>query len=94
MREIRTTEDVFWSVNTNSYVLAKPRGGAETFDLNGEKVLLLSINGAGEVRWPVWPYNLEGALKNEKESWWRETYDGAEQLAAARHFGLIPQKGE
>lgn len=104
LREIRTTKDVYWSVNTNSYVLVDAtspwasRNQSEDwheryhFKVDGKWAMLVSINGAGELRWDVLKDTLESHLKHEKEPWWRETYEGAEALAAARHFGLIPKK--
>lgn len=105
LREVRTTPDVFWSSRTNSYVLVAVPNPFSTvkmveawyrdnFFLVGDRpAALVSVNGGGEVRWDVTRYMLNNALRNEErlkgEDWWAKS-DPAEQLAAARHFGLIP----
>lgn len=94
-----TTPDIYWSARYNSYVLAEVRSDATPFEQrqainwNGRKVMLVSVNGAGEVRWTVDQGAIDCALRDEKEEWWeRVNGDGKEQLAAARHFGLAPKK--
>lgn len=60
--DTRTTKDVFWSDRCNSYVLVILQPGVSygattfTHPEYGQEVMLMSINGAGEVRWPVSDY--------------------------------------
>lgn len=81
LHEVRTTEDIYWSERSNSYVLAKPEGKADGWGSeqtwltpNGQKCWLLSINGGGEVRWSVLS---SGRIWDD------------EQRAAIKHFKLI-----
>ena len=90
-----TTQDVFWSKMKNSYVLV------ESFDIfgnfeapDGTGVRLLSVNGAGEVRWPVMVQDIVFALRAEKEGWLDEGSTIDEQLKAFRHFNLHLSSGE
>ena len=106
LHEVRTTPDVFWSKRCNSYVLvvvpnpfSKVKMVESWYQDNFFRVgdcsaALVSVNGEGEVRWDVTRYMLESALRNEEKlgarDWWKDS-DPAEQLAAARHFGLIAE---
>lgn len=91
LTSMRTNEDVFWSKRGNSYVLVV--GPMESLHMpDGTPVQLLSVNGIGEVRWPVWLSRIEDALKYEKEGRLDPTWDSAEQLEAARHFGIVEAK--
>lgn len=107
LRNMDTTRDIFWSLRKNSYVLAEIKKDSmwanrpahdDTADRyfwrgpDGGHVQLLSINGAGEVRWDVTKDRIEADAQRENEPWWNDGLDGAEQLAAARHFGLIEPK--
>lgn len=81
LTEVRTTEKVFWSERSNSYVLAEPEGRADGWGSeqvwltpDGRKCWLLSINGIGEVRWSVLS---SGRIWDD------------EQKAAIKHFKLI-----
>jgi hypothetical protein len=92
LTSMRTTQDVYWSPRwegsggarggCNSYVLARKDDG----------VGLYSVNGIGEVRWEVFQQYLPMWVEQELTSWRRDSWrhsDAAEQLAAARHFGLV-----
>jgi hypothetical protein len=96
LREVRTTPDVWWSPSTNSYVLAEiplidqihvSRRDMLYWQVDGQWVELLSINGAGEVRWNVERARVEQAQAQEEEEWGKKG-DSYEFLCAARHFGL------
>ena len=95
LHSMTTTEDVFWSHRSNSYVLAeapvlerKEHVEQVLWTEEGKAVQLLSVNGIGEVRWPVWPYHLEAGQRAEKAGWIKPDHDIYEYLQAARHFGL------
>jgi hypothetical protein len=78
---------IFWSARSNSYVVAAdPRG---EYKVKGKPVSLFSINGIGEVRWPVFRQEVEHALKMEREGKLKPDWDAYEYLAAARHYGLV-----
>lgn len=75
---------VYWSPRGNSYVLVKAH-----LDLNhqqyfltpwGQPVTLVSINGIGELRWTVRPYEIIADLGGGGNS---------ESILAARHFSLL-----
>jgi len=94
LREVRTTPDVFWSRRSNSFVLAESTH-PESFEVAGKKCRLISVNGRGEVRWEIMPYQLASALRTEARCAEQGkldqflTYDDSETVAAARHFGLV-----
>jgi hypothetical protein len=105
LRDMRTTPDVYWSESYNSYVLAEVSEGntwanhpfgERYYWRRGEQLFqLVSINGAGEMRWDVPKERLDGEIKYEQDCLreGREMHgDGREFLAAARHFGLIPRR--
>lgn len=90
LHDMVSTPDVHWSARSNSYVLVSTdRGGFTLAD--GRKAALVSVNGAGEVRWDVQAWSLEHAVKSEGTGdagiWSRS--DSCEQLTAARHFGIV-----
>jgi hypothetical protein len=95
LHQVVTTPEVFWSPRSedgyggcNSYVVVhSPEHGA--FKLGDTRVALLSINGAGEVRWGVQSWEARYALEAEKEG--KLNVIGGttrEGLLAMRHFGL------
>lgn len=87
-----TTNDVFWSERCNSYVLAAAQPHERGAIKVGEAhATLVSVNGAGEVRWTVQQGQIDSALRLEADG--IRGGDAEEQLAAARHFGLIPAVG-
>lgn len=54
LREVRNTDQVFWSKHHNSYVIVPSDDFAGQWVLpDGQRVALLSIHGNGEVRWFV-----------------------------------------
>ena len=63
-------------------------GNAVKFTSNGEPVDLISINGMGEIRWPVWASHITDALTDEAENKLDPKSDGAMHLAAFRHLQL------
>lgn len=77
---------VYWSPRKptgggfNSYICLKSDRG--DWYLNGERVQLLSVNGMGEVRWPVW---VRDGLR------WPDESMGGE--GAVAYFGLKPVEG-
>lgn len=78
---------IFWSERSNSYVVAAdPRG---EYKVKGKPVSLFSINGIGEIRWPVFRQEVEHALRMESEGKLKPDWDAYEYLAAARHYGLV-----
>lgn len=100
LHDTQTTERVFWSPKwedkgrgtsggANSFVLVRSDRGE--FEVDGERVSLVCINGIGEVRWRVTANKLHADLGYEKLDWWRDMEYG-EELKAARHFGIIPQR--
>lgn len=108
LHDTNTTTDVFWSAHKNSYVLASitddnswksnPEAMERFYFQRGEEwFTLVSINGAGEVRWSVSKDRLEQAEEAEEENPEKcvdgapGAWDMAEYLAAARHFNLIPR---
>lgn len=77
--------DVAW-VRGNSFVLvASPKG---PFLHKGQRVDLVSINGMGEVRWPVWKMHIEQALELNEQETMDPNWDSSMHLSAFRHFGL------
>lgn len=44
LHDMHTNDQVYWSPRCNSYVVVESEG----------KLKVLSINGIGEIRWPVW----------------------------------------
>lgn len=98
--DFRTTQAVFWSPRwraetgggsggCNSFVLVETEFGE--WEAGNKKCSLVSINGAGEVRWSVTKSTIERQLEEEKAPWWKDDEYG-ESLKAARHFGLIPAR--
>lgn len=101
--DTHTTRDIFWSEKFNSYVLVEVNRANAWLNMpecddfyfqtkDGKWFTLVSVNGAGEVRWSVTKEQLERAEDMEerypdKISGW----DDGEYLVAARHFRLIPQ---
>lgn len=93
-----TTDSVYWSPRGpggyggfNSYVLAEKTRwptGAPQLRLYGRVVSLYSINGAGEIRWPVDAWQVHSALRAEREGRLLPTHEGFETLLAFRHFNL------
>ena len=53
LTEMRTTKDVVW-VRGNSFVVVENKERGPFVLPNGDRVDLVSVNGIGEVRWPVW----------------------------------------
>ena len=90
-----TSDDVFWSERCNSYVLVAARADdRDAFKLGNKHVTVTSVNGAGEIRWTVQPYQIEYALADEAKGR-KLVGDVVEQIAAARHFGVVaPRAGE
>jgi len=86
---MRTTENVYWSYRSNSFVLVASEHGQ--FEFNGQRVNLYCINGIGEIRWDVRPSDVQRALAYVAEGKLDSSWDCAESLAAARHFGLAPE---
>jgi hypothetical protein len=84
-----TTSDIFWSERCNSYVLAAAQPhDREALKLGTANVLLVSVNGAGEIRWTVTKWQLDMSV--EQEAAGRKVGgDAEEQLAAAKHFGIV-----
>lgn len=89
LSSMRSTEDIFWSRRSNSYVLVE---GGDFHLTDGRTAQLLSVNGIGEVRWPVWVSQIKQAVEMEAEGKLKPDYDSFEQLEAARHFGLAEAK--
>lgn len=87
LHSMTSTNFVWWSHRCNSYVLCE---GSERshFTLDGRKVNLYSVNGIGEVRWDVMAHSIESGLRLEAQGKLDPSYDSAEQLEAARYFGL------
>jgi hypothetical protein len=56
--------------------------------VDGHRVRLVSINGRGEIRWEIVGWQIDDGLRWEKEG--ISDGDWSENLAAARHFGIIP----
>jgi hypothetical protein len=105
LRDMNTTNDIYWSRSKNSYVLAEVRADSPWlthpkcadyyFQRDGRWFCLVSINGCGEVRWSVTADRLAQDEDYEEvcEAEGRDHHgDGVEQLAAARHFNLIPAR--
>lgn len=104
----QTTENVWWSPRWedkaggrhggfNSYVIAK--AGPDPALLEPGEILLCSINGQGEVRWYVRERDVRYMLRSEASALGlggacAAMGDWYEQLAAARYFGLIPERKE
>ena len=91
LRDHETTDDVFWSERCNSYVLVGAAGGDRDrlmCSVKGVGVSLVSVNGGGEVRWTVSQSQIDYAVEAEARG--IRGGDAEEQLAAARHFGLVP----
>lgn len=79
LQHANNTAQVFWSQQYNSFVITPdPKGQWLTPD--DEQVSLLSINGIGEIRWPVMHYG--SGMKYFRE--------GSEELAAIDYFHLKP----
>lgn len=57
LKNSRSTEQVFWSDNGNSFVIVDDADGDWQKMVDGEPVpcFLFSINGIGEIRWEVSP---------------------------------------
>jgi hypothetical protein len=88
---IGSTDSVFWSHRTNSYVVVENERGA--FEIDGTKVSLVSINGFGEIRWTVERWMIDYALEYDAKGELTRGADDYEYLEAARHFGLVEKKG-
>lgn len=71
--------DVFWSERGNSYVMVEPRDPERALFFHPEHgpVNLVSINGLGEIRWDVLPWEV----------------DKPEQKAAMEFFNLSQMEG-
>lgn len=83
-------KDIAW-VRGNSFVLVdSPERGH--FMLGNQRVDLVSINGIGEIRWPVWERDIESALRYEKEGKLDSSWDCAMHLQAFRWLGLRLRK--
>lgn len=89
LTEMRTNKDVVW-VRGNSFVLVKNEERGPFFAPNGDRVDLVSINGIGEVRWPVWERDIESAEQYELDGKLDPKWDCAMHLEAYRHFDLEP----
>lgn len=77
--------DVAW-VRGNSFVLvANPKG---RFLHGSQRVDLVSINGIGEIRWPVPDRDIWHAEDLEAKGMRDDSWDCFMHLSAARHFGL------
>ncbi len=72
LNDHRSNRQVFWDSNYNSYVVVKDESSQLT--LAGEKVSVVSVNGAGEIRWSC---NKQSQLRP------------GEGLEAAEYFGVI-----
>lgn len=79
-----STSRVFWSARCNSYVLIPDPARGEFQTPDGRNVSLVSVNGAGEIRWTVTRSQVDFQIKNGFKGG-----DGEESLAAALHFGLV-----
>lgn len=92
LTSMETNKDVVW-VRGNSFVLVDdPKRG--DFLLNGQRVALLSINGMGEIRWPVWHRDIIDAMHYLAEGKGANTWDCFMHYEAFRHFGLAIYAGE
>lgn len=109
--DMRTTEDIFWSPSwnhpgetygggCNSYVLLKPpadHAAQHYLQLEGQAVILMSINGLGEHRWDVPVYQVQHAVARIAanptvldQPW---LGDFVEFYKAFKHFGLsLPEE--
>lgn len=78
LNSMDNTPQVYWTSTKNSFVCAEVKDGAWLFH-DGTPVDLYSVNGIGEIRWPVKPSNLEGNI-----------YSGGddEEMEVVKHFGL------
>ena len=81
-----TTPQVFWSSESNSFVLVHDsefvsgkRSASWLHPFLG-RVALFSINGEGEIRWDVAPMR-------------KKNYQSIEDREAIEHFDLVPIKG-
>ena len=84
--DMRSTERIFWSAHSNSYVMAaNPTGPFQ--DRSGRHVDLVSVNGIGEKRWVVQKWEIDSDQRGEAAG--HPLGDGEDRLAAARYFGLI-----
>jgi hypothetical protein len=81
LRSVRNTPAVFWDSRHNSFVIVKPPAGDSSAVkrlTSDQGVMLLSVNGGGEIRWDVdagsakWQENAE-AVAYFKLTW----YEGA-----------------
>lgn len=51
----RNTVNVFWSASGNSFAIVKPHGKIDPRYVTKQGVILMAINGIGEIRWVVSP---------------------------------------
>lgn len=82
-----TNDWVFWSPRHNSYVCVEHDIG-DYVTPEGVRVDLASVNGIGEIRWWVQRWQIENALRTEKEMPLDPTWDITEYLEAFKHFKL------
>jgi len=86
LTSMETNKDVIW-VRGNSFILVDdPKRG--DFLLGGQRVALLSINGMGEIRWPVWSRDIIDGLKYLVKGDFDPSWDCMMHLKAYQHFGL------
>lgn len=68
--DTRNTVNVFWSKSGNSFAIVKPHPKIDTRYITKQGVILMAINGIGEIRWSVSPTDNFGenadALKHFK----------------------------
>lgn len=86
LTSMQTNKDVFWHRGNSFVVVDDPQRGG--FLLGSQRVSLVSINGIGEIRWPVWSREVVQALQYAAEGKLDATWDCAMHLLAAKHFGL------
>ena len=87
LSRIQTTEDVFWSAGGDSYLLAAVSAGNDdgnNFHHQGVAVHLVSVNGAGEVRWYVEPRDIDWRMPYR-----HEVGESRDMVEAAHWFGLV-----
>lgn len=78
-----SNDTVFWSTKKNSFVIVESITGE--FNVEGKRCSIYSINGRGEIRWPVQIFS----YRIMSESWFKAD-NGDGDTEAIAYFGATP----